>query len=34
MKVKLAVQVLSRSVADALEFLNEDLKVPQFRGYG
>jgi len=31
-KVKLAVQVSSRSVADALEFLNKDLKVPQFRG--
>lgn len=30
MKVKLATQVLSRSVADALTYLNKDLKKPQF----
>jgi hypothetical protein len=33
MKVKLAVQVLSESVADALDFLGNDLKLRQFEGY-
>lgn len=32
MKVRLAVQALSASVADALEFCEQTLKVPQFRG--
>ncbi|KAL1483487.1 hypothetical protein MTO96_033152 [Rhipicephalus appendiculatus] len=32
MKVRLAVQVLSASVADALVFCEHELKLPQFRG--
>ncbi|KAK1887406.1 DNA transposase THAP9 [Dissostichus eleginoides] len=32
MKVKLATQVFSSSVADALEFCNTQLHLPQFRG--
>ena len=32
MKVKLATQVLSRSVADALDFCRDDLKLPEFQG--
>ena len=32
MKVKLAAQVFSRSVADALEYCNKELHLPQFRG--
>ena len=32
MKVSLAAQTLSASVADALEFCNEELKLPQFSG--
>ncbi|KAL3186227.1 hypothetical protein MRX96_027953 [Rhipicephalus microplus] len=32
MKVRLAVQALSASVADALEFCEQTLKLPQFRG--
>lgn len=32
MKVKLAVQVLSTRVADALKFLEEDLKISEFQG--
>ena len=32
MNVKLAVQVLSSSVADAIDFLRDDLKMPQFAG--
>lgn len=32
MKVSLAVQTLSTSVADALDFLNYDLQIPIFKG--
>ena len=32
MKVNLAAQVLSRSVADAISFCREDLQLPQFKG--
>jgi len=32
MKVKLAAQVLSASVASAIEFCDKDLKLPQFKG--
>ena len=32
MNVKLAVQTLSSSVADAIDFLREDMKLPQFGG--
>lgn len=32
MNVKLAVQALSASVADAIDFLREDMKMPQFQG--
>lgn len=32
MKVNLAAQTLSSSVADAIEFCREDLKLPQFKG--
>ncbi|CAL9693995.1 unnamed protein product [Knipowitschia caucasica] len=32
MKVKLATQVFSISVADALEYCNQHLQLPQFRG--
>ena len=32
MNVKLAVQTLSSSVADAIDFLREDMKLPQFDG--
>ena len=32
MKVKLAAQVFSQSVADALEYCNKELHLPQFRG--
>ena len=32
MKVNLAVQTLSSSVANALEFLKDDLKLPEFKG--
>ena len=32
MKVRLAVQVFSKSVADALTYCNENLKLPQFEG--
>ena len=32
MKVKLATQVLSRSVADAIDFCRKDLKLPEFEG--
>jgi hypothetical protein len=31
MKVKLATQLLSRSVAKAIEFCRDDLKMPLFR---
>jgi len=31
-KVDLAVQTLSSSVANALEFLKDDLKLPEFKG--
>lgn len=34
MKVKIAAQTLSNSVADAFIYLNEDLKEPQFQGVG
>lgn len=34
MKVRLAVQLLSESVADALEFCEEKLKLSEFRGCG
>lgn len=34
MKVHLAVQALSASVADALDFCEQTLKLPQFRGAG
>ena len=34
MEVNLAVQTLSSSVANALEFLNDDFKVPDFKGCG
>ena len=34
MKVNLAVQTLSSSVANALEFLKDDLKLPEFKGCG
>lgn len=34
MKVKLAVQTLSNSVADALTYCENILKLPQFRGVG
>ena len=34
MKVKLAVQTLSKSTADSLKFLEEDLHLPQFKGSG
>lgn len=33
MKVKLAAQVLSRSVSDALEYVSKDLKHPKFHGF-
>lgn len=32
MKVKLAVQTLSASVANALTFLNKECKIPEFQG--
>lgn len=32
MNVKLAVQTLSSSVADAIDILREDIKLPQFAG--
>jgi hypothetical protein len=32
MKVKLATQVLSTSVADAIDFCREDLRLPEFAG--
>jgi hypothetical protein len=32
MKVKLAIQIFSNSVCDALIFCNEDLKLAQFQG--
>ncbi|KAJ8049040.1 DNA transposase THAP9 [Holothuria leucospilota] len=32
MNVKLAVQALSSSVADAIDFLRDDLHLPQFSG--
>lgn len=32
MRVRLATQTLSKSVADALDFLCDDLKEPAFRG--
>ncbi|KAG5872970.1 hypothetical protein JTB14_027649 [Gonioctena quinquepunctata] len=34
MKVELATQTLSSSVADAIEFLKDDLKVPDFQSAG
>ena len=34
MTVNLAVQTLSSSVANALEFLKDDLKLPEFKGCG
>ena len=34
MKVKLAAQVLSQSVADAIEFLDTKLHLPEFKGSG
>ncbi|GFR98085.1 THAP domain-containing protein 9-like protein [Elysia marginata] len=32
MNVKLAAQTLSHSVADAIDFLKEDVKLPEFQG--
>jgi len=34
MKVNLAVQTLSSSVANALEFLKDDLQLPKVKGCG